>query len=157
MLAALEPRARELERNQANFRAFLEALDDAQWQTIVGDEGYSVRQTVAHLCGADKSMLRMAQNWLAGKNNTLRPDFDLNLFNARQQEKRAQAANAALLQEWIDAQQELLAFMETLQPQDLDVQGEHPTAKNTTLRQLFLIITSHEAQHIGAVMNALTE
>lgn len=157
MLAELEPRAAELERNRRTFTAFLDTLDDEQWQTIVGSESYSVRQTVAHLAGANKSMVRMAQNWIAGKDNTLRPDFDLTFFNSRQQEKRAGMTNAELVQEWVDSQRGIVDLMETVRPEDLTRQGEHPSVKQTDVAGLFLVMTTHEAQHIAAVMEAVTE
>jgi hypothetical protein len=154
MLDELAPRANELRAHYETFSAFLTELDDAQWNQPVGEEKYTARQTVAHLAGAAKSMTRMGQNWAAGKDNTLRPDFDLNFFNARQQEKRAHMSNAELLQEWREAQDGVIAFMETLTPEDLTKHGEHPTAKHISLLQLFTVITTHEADHMRQVMDA---
>lgn len=156
MLAELEPRVRELERNRQTFTAFLETLDDEQWNEPIGEEQYTARQTLAHLAGAAKSMTRMGQNWIAGNQNYLRPDFDLNYYNARQQQKRAQLSNAELLEEWQAAHRDLIAFMETVREEDLDKRGEHPTAKNIPLRNLFLVITTHEADHIRLVMDTLS-
>jgi hypothetical protein len=156
MLDELALRTRELERNRQVFRAFLAELDETAWNTPVGTENYSPRQTVAHLAGACKSMTRMGQNWIAVKDTQLRTDFDLNFFNARQQEKRAQMSNAALVEEWINAQKDLIALMETVRPEDLDKRGDHPLERNTTVRRLFEIATTHEADHIRQVMDALT-
>ncbi|HZQ08361.1 MAG TPA: DinB family protein [Anaerolineae bacterium] len=154
MLAELESRVRELERNRQTFTAFLETLHDEQWNEPIGEEQYTARQTLAHLAGAAKSMTRMGQNWVAGNENYLRPDFDLNYFNARQQQKRAQLSTAELLEEWHAAHHDLIAFMETVREEDLDKRGEHPTVKHTTLRNLFVVITTHEADHIRLVMEA---
>lgn len=156
MLDELKPRADELGRNRDTFTAFLAELDDAQWNQPVGEEKYTARQTVAHLAGAVKSMTRMGQNWVASKNNSLPPGFDLNVFNARQQEKRAQMSNAELVREWQDGQDGAIAFMESLSAEDLDKRGDHPRAKNMALRELFLVITTHEADHIRQVMDGLT-
>jgi uncharacterized protein (TIGR03083 family) len=156
MLQELQERAEDLQRNWLTFSAFLNQLTDDQWQIPVGGEGYSARQTVAHLAGADKSMTRMAANWIAGRDNTLRPDFDLDFFNSRQQARRADMTNAELVTEWREAQEGVLAFLEKVQPEDLDKRGEHPTGGNVALRGLFKIITMHEAQHIALVMNALS-
>ena len=156
MLDELEPRMRELERNRKTFVTFLESLEEARWSIPVGTEGYSAWQTLAHMAGAAKSMTRMAQNWIAQKENRLRPDFDLDFFNARQQEKRARMSKKELLEEWQTAHQGLIDFMETVRAEDLDQRGEQPTAQDTTLRDLFLIITTHEADHIRLVVAALT-
>ncbi|MBI4674218.1 MAG: DinB family protein [Chloroflexi bacterium] len=157
MLDELRLRVQELNQNRATFDAFLAQLDDARWNQPVGAEKYTARQTMAHLAGAVKTMTRMGQNWVAGKDNTLRPDFDLNFFNARQQEKRAQMSNVELVQEWHDGQQGVIAFMETLGAADLEKCGEHPTAKQIAVRDLFLIITTHEADHIRQVMDAFAK
>ena len=154
MLAELQPRADELNAHRESFTAFLSKLDDAQWTQPVGDERYSARQTVAHLAGADQSMTRMAQNWIASKDNTVRADFDLDFFNARQQEKRAQLSNADLLADWQAAQNGVIALMETLTAKDLAKRGDHPRAQNISLLELFSVITPHEADHLTQVMNA---
>jgi hypothetical protein len=154
MLPELVPHMRELEANRETFTAFLRGLNEIQVDTPGASEEYSPRQTVVHLIGAETSMLRMAKNWIAQQDNRLRPDFDLNFFNRRQQEKRAAQSLDELLRDWHMAQRELIALMETVTPDDLDKHGDHPTAKDTTLRNLFLIITTHEANHIRDVMTA---
>lgn len=156
MLDELQPRAAELNAHYETFAAFLSKLDDAQWNQAVGAEQYTARQTVAHFAGAAKSMTVMGKNWVAGKDNTLRPDFDLNFFNARQQEKRAQMTHAELLAEWRDAQRGAVAFMETVTAENLDLRGDHPSAGNISLRELLYVIAAHEADHMAQVMNALT-
>ncbi len=156
MLAELEPRKQELERNQRTLDTFLATLEAAEWNQTFGSEGYNVRQTLAHLSGGNKSMVRMGQNWIAGKENRLRPDFDLNFFNARQQSKRAQLSDAELVAEWRGSHQGLIDFMETVRAEDLEKRGDHPLASDTTLRNLFLIITTHERDHIRELMDAFS-
>jgi hypothetical protein len=60
-----------------------------------------------------------------------------------------------LVADWRRAQEEIIALMETVTPSDLDKRGDHPSAKDSTLRNLFLIITMHEADHIRQVQEAL--
>lgn len=154
MIDELKPFADDLTAHREKFTAFLARLDDAQWNQPVGYEHYTARQTLAHFAGANKSMVRMGQNWVAGKDNTVRADFDLNFFNARQQEKRAQLTNAELLAEWHESQDSVVAFMETLTAEDLTKRGDHPSAKNISLLELFSVITTHEAEHMAQVMGA---
>lgn len=152
MLTELEPRVRELRANQETFTRFLRGLDEMQLNQRGASEEYSARQTLAHLVGADTSMLRMAQNWIAGVHTRANPDFDLNFFNQRQQEKRAGQSLDELLQDWNAAQAKIVALMDTVTADDLEKRGDHPRAANTTLRNLFLIITTHETEHIRQVM-----
>lgn len=154
MLKELELRAEELNAHFETFSAFLSNLESADWDRAVGAEKYTARQTAAHFAGAAKSMTAMGKNWVAGKDTALRPDFDLSFFNARQQEKRSQMTNAELLAEWQDAQRGVVAFMDTLTAEHLELRGEHPSAGNVSLRELFQVITTHEADHMAQVMNA---
>lgn len=153
MLKELEPRAGELRDNQEKFTAFLLTLDEAQLNQCGAEQEYSPRQVLAHLVGADMSMLRMAKNWIAEQDNRLRPDFDRDFFNRRQQEKRAGQALQELLDDWRRAQSELIDLMGTVTADDLEKRGDHPSAHDTTLRNLFWIIATHEADHIRRVMN----
>ncbi len=153
MLDELASRVAELKRNRQALDAFVSELTEEQWQLPLGQERYSARQTVAHLAGADKSMTRMAQNWIAGVNNQIRPDFDLNYFNARQQEKRAHLTNDELVADWHAAQNALIAFFEEVKQEDLDKRGDHPRARNIPLRRLFEIVTEHEAEHIQQLVD----
>ncbi len=152
MLPELEPRVAELNANQETFARFLRGLNEAQLNQRGVSEEYSARQTLAHLVGAEMSMLRMAKNWIAEQDNRLRPDFDLNFFNQRQQEKRAEQALDELLNDWQRAQREFVALMEMLTQDDLEKRGDHPLEADITLRRLFIIITTHEAAHIRQVM-----
>lgn len=154
MLAELEPRAAELRANQETFTAFLRGLEDGQLNHQAAHEEYSPRQALAHLVGADASMLRMAKNWIAEQDNRLRPDFDRDFFNQRQIEKRAGQSLDELLKDWGIAQLGLIELMETVTADDLEKRGDHPSAKDTTLRNLFFIITTHQADHIRSVMQA---
>jgi hypothetical protein len=155
MLSELEIRVQELKANQETFLEFLRVLDETQISVPAVTEEYSPKQVLAHIVGADTSMLRMVKNWIAGTETKIRPDFDLNYFNQRQQEKRANQSVQELIEDWQRAQRALIEVMETVTPEDLDKHGDHPRASNTTLRNLFLIMTSHEAEHINQVMSSI--
>lgn len=100
-------------------------------------------------------MTRMAQNWIAQQNNRLPDDFSLNFFNQRQQEKRAALSLEDLINDWHKAHRDLIALLETLTLDDLEKRGQHPSVPDTSVRNLFRIITRHEADHIREVMKAL--
>ena len=154
MLAELEPRVQELNAQREAFTTYLGGLNETELVTKDDNSSWSPRNTVAHLIGAELSMLRMAKNWIAGVETKANPEFDLNFFNRRQQEKRAGQSLDELLEDWGRAQKAIIQLMETVTPEDLVKRGDHPRAANTTLANLFLIITSHEAEHLDEVMNA---
>jgi len=154
MLAELEPRVQEMNEHFETFKSYLRGLDEEQLLAKDDNSSWSPRNTVAHLVGAELSMLRMAKNWIAGVETKANPDFDLNFFNRRQQEKRAGQSLDELLEDWGKAQKALIALMETITPEDLVKRGDHPRAADTTLENLFVIISTHEAEHLSEVMDA---
>lgn len=154
MLPELEPRVQELNEHFVTFKNYLHGLDEQELITKDDNSSWSPRNTVAHLIGAELSMLRMAKNWIAGVETKANPEFDLNFFNRRQQEKRTGQSLDELLEDWGKAQKALIELMETVKAEDLVKRGDHPRAADTTLANLFVIITTHEAEHLGEVMDA---
>lgn len=154
MQPILQERARELRENREALTTLVRGLDEEALTTKGENSSWSPRNTVAHLVGAELSMLRMAKNFIAQTETKARPDFDLNFFNQRQQEKRAGQSLDELLLDWYRVQDALIELMETVTPEDLVKRGDHPREKNTTLANLFVIITGHEAEHIREAIDA---
>lgn len=155
MPAELEPRVAELGENRQRFSQFLRGLNEAQLNTKGENDEFSPKETLAHLVGAETSMLRMAKNWIAERDTTIRPDFDLNFFNQRQLEKRAGQSVEELLADWETAQGRVIELMGEVTPEDLVKEGDHPSAGHINLAGLFLVITTHETTHIQHAMNSV--
>ena len=156
MLEELAGRVRELQVNERMLRKIVNGLSPEQLTAHDPIGGYSPRNTVAHLAGATRSMTVMAKKWVKGENTEIRPDFDLNFFNQRQQEKRADKTLAELLQELHDANEDFAAFLETLTLKDLEKRGDHPSQTFMTVRELVRVVAYHEAMHTVLVLNATT-
>jgi hypothetical protein len=116
--------------------------------------GWSPRGVVAHLAGATKSMTLSGRRWVKGDSPKLPADFDLDYFNKRQYEKRADMSLDALLEEWHGSHRDLKAFLESLTVGDLDKRGDHPAQTEMTVRELMRVITFHEAMHIVFIIAA---
>lgn len=154
MLEELAGRVREMQVSEKTLTRIVSGLN--QEQLIAHDPigGYSPRNTVAHLAGATRSMTVMAKKWVKGESTTIRPDFDLNFFNQRQQEKRADKSLEELLNELREANHDIAEFMETLTLEDLDKRGDHPSQTFMTVRELIRVVAYHEAMHTVLVLNA---
>lgn len=152
MLDELQTFAAQLAQHREIFAGYLAHLDEAGLNARRTGEEYSPRQTLGHLVGACVSMTQIARKIAAGENPQLRPDFDLNFFNRRQQEKRANRTREELFQDWQAAHSELEAFMERLAEADLVKRGQHPVVGDTDLRGLIHVIVEHEVEHIDRVM-----
>lgn len=156
MLEELAGRVREMQVSEKILTRIVNALDAEQLIAHDPIGGYSPRNTVAHLAGATRSMTIMAKKWVKGESTALRPDFDLNLFNRRLQEKRADMSLQELLNELREANHEIAEFMETLTLEDLDKRGDHPAQTFMTVRELMRVVAYHEAMHTVLVLNATT-
>jgi hypothetical protein len=139
----------QLRRNRQVALAALAEIDESEAGRAGSEGEYSPRQVVAHLAGSCRSMMRVGQRMAAGEEPRVRPDFDLNYFNQRLQEKRAHMTLEVLLEEWGAAQDELIEWMKGLMPEELEKPGDHPLAKDINLRQLLGIIVDHEQEHLA--------
>ncbi len=111
---------------------------------------YSGREVIAHLAGANRGMTRLMQQMAAGANPRLKPDYNNEYYNARQQEKRAGMRVPELLTELDETHRDLLAFMETLRPENLEQRGQHPVVGDATVLQVLETLSAHEQSHIKA-------
>jgi hypothetical protein len=148
MLPELEPLVMELVENRRLMDDFFFQLRDEQAERAPREGEYSPRQVLAHLAGAERGMTRLMLLMAAGETPRLKPDYDNDYYNARQQEKRARMTTAEVRAELEETRRELLAFMEGLKPVDLDQVGEHPTAGESSVRGVLEIILKHERDHV---------
>lgn len=156
MLPELETATLQLALNRESFGEYFARADDAEVNRPQGGENYSPRQTLAHLAGAMRGMTRTLALMAEGANPKLRPDFDLNYYNARQQEKRANMTVMELLDEWDDARGQFLALLERLEAADLDKPGQHPLLKETDARGVIRQVVQHEMDHIHEILERKT-
>lgn len=156
MLEELTGRVREMQVSEKMLTRIVNGLDAAQLIAHDPIGGYSPRNTVAHLAAATHSMTIMAKKWVKGESTALRPDFDLNFFNLRQQEKRADKSLEELLNELREANHAIAEFMDTLTGDDLDKRGDHPAQTFMTVRELIRMVAYHQAMHTVLVLNATT-
>jgi uncharacterized damage-inducible protein DinB len=148
MLPELEPIADDLRRNREALWTTVDALSDAEMKLEPGAGQYAGRQVLAHLAGAERGMTRLMEQMAAGAQPKLRPDYNNDYFNARQQEKRAQMSVAELRAELEGTRRDLLAFMERLRPEDLSKGGEHPIDGVSTVLGVLQILRTHERDHV---------
>lgn len=148
MLPELEPVAWKLGENRRLLDQVLGRLNQEEVDSPPGEGIYSPRQVLAHLAGAERGMTRLMQSMAAGENPQLKPDYDNDYYNARQQQKRASMSFADLRSELGETRQALLAFMETLKAEDLQKEGEHPTVGQSTVLGVLTTHQTHEWDHI---------
>jgi uncharacterized damage-inducible protein DinB len=140
-----------LKQALANTREQLNAiLDQAATHTdaqVYSDGlGWNVRQLVVHLADADKGHNGQIMAYAEGR-ELIPPDFDIERYNKRVTEKKAEMsfeeARAALnesrsaLNAWLDAQDDAV----------LEKVGRHATLKMMTIREFLQTMIAHENLH----------
>ncbi len=157
MLKELEPIAAKLNEACAMMTRTLDQLGEDQATTWMVTPDWSVKDAIAHLVGAKRGMTRMAQRFAAGENPQLPEDYNNDYYNARQVAKRQAMSFGEVRAELAAAHQELLAFLESLTPQQLELRGEHPIAGEIPLKDLLVVIYNHETQHCKEINDKIRE
>lgn len=146
----------ELERNAVEIEGFFHSLSPDQLATMVYSEEnhWTVRDVLAHLAGAERSLLSLFRNVAEGGPGTT-PDFDLNFYNRRVVEKTAEESVDALLATFKVRRADTVAFTAALDDAVLDSVGKHPTEGERPLEGLIAIAYQHTGWHIGDIRQAL--
>ncbi len=155
MLPELESIARELDQNLRDINEFVSALGGDELERAPGGGHYSARQTLAHLAGADRGMTALMKQMVAGANPRLKPGYNNDYFNARQQEKRAGMNVDELRAELDAAHRDLNDFIGTLRVEDLDKRGEHPRIGDSSVLQVMNMLRQHEQEHLEELRELL--
>ncbi len=154
MLKELELIATKLQEERIALWRALDALTEEQAATLKVNNEWTIKDIVAHLAGAERGMLRMAQRMAQGENPRLPDGYRNDEYNARQVTKRAQVSLAQVREEMSGSRAELLAFMESLTAPQLALRGEHPRLGDTTVKDVLEVIGKHEGEHCGEIVEA---
>ncbi len=151
MLPELVSLAQELAENRRFLDTTLARLRVEEMNLAPSEGEYSPRQVLAHLAGAERGMTRLMQLMAKGEHPRLKPDYNNDYYNSRQQEKRALMSVAQLRAELEETRSDLLALMENLHAEDLEKRGEHPTAGESTVLGVLRTLQAHERDHLVAM------
>jgi uncharacterized protein (TIGR03083 family) len=146
----LDALVQKLQAVRADTLRMMDTLADAEWTRpgVVGE--WTARDLVAHFISAERGMTKLAQRFAQGEMPKTAPDFNMDFYNRRQIEKRAGMTLAEIRAELEAAHRELLAFMDTLTPEQLAARGEHPVYGEMSLEGLLNVIYTHERDHLNA-------
>lgn len=145
-----------LEANAEAVVDFFRALTAEQLSTLIYTEGnhWTARDLLAHLAGAERSLLSLFRNVAGGGPGTT-PDFDLDYYNRRVVEKTVEASVDDLLATFQQRRADTVAFTAALPDDVLDNVGNHPTEGQRTLEGLIAITYEHTGWHIRDIRRAL--
>jgi len=151
----------------SNLMAVLPGADnEAGWEIATADDGWTVRQMLAHLSVGESSMNGLIAQALAaaaagtpgvglvptGKDGA---PFDLDRWNARQVEKRATQPPSALRVELTETRAQTLRTLKTMTPAQLATPAWQPALGHTTVESIYKVMALHMRDHTRAVKKAL--
>ncbi len=144
-----------LERGQRRTHETLDALTADQWETPVypGDPRWTVRGVLAHCVSAEERLLELAQDVAAGGAGA--PEgFDFDAFNAGEQERLADQPSQQLLAALDAVRRRTLAWVATLNGQQLDQVGRHPALGQINVEAMITAIYGHQLLHMRDLPSA---
>ncbi len=153
----LEPIASKLNEARSILIRTLDSLTEDQAAQVRVTPEWSVKDVVAHLAGAERGMFGIARRMAENIDPQLPPDYDNDTYNARQVTKRKEKSLADVRAELDGTRGEFLAFLENLTQEQIDLCGEHPLEGEVRLKDLLVIIYSHETTHTNEIAAKIRE
>lgn len=144
----------ELAAAHQALRALLDTVRGDAWSLPTPNEGWTVKDTLAHLCTGETGNALIGRRIIDGEAKPVE-GFDLNRWNQRQVEKRRDKTAEELWQELDTARAETLAFLDGLRLDQLQLRGHRTTGDETTLEGVFRQIARHERGHTDDIRAAL--
>lgn len=137
-------------------RALLDTVTDSAWALPTPNEGWTVKDTLAHLCMGETGNMLIARRILDGEGKAVE-GFDLNRWNQRQVEKRRDKTPDELWQELDTARAETLTALAGLTEEQLQMRGQRTTGEETTVEGVFRQIARHERLHADDIRAGLAK
>jgi len=153
----MSERKQKIEAWLASSRHFLsdkvQVVRDEQWLHVAHSDnvGWTAREVLAHVTGAEPSLVALISRAQADGSYVPRPDFDLDFFNRRQVEKRAGKSPTDLSAEVESNRTATLKVLADLPEAALDLPVRHPTYGDMTVEDIFRIIGFHERLHADEI------
>ncbi len=157
MLKDLEPIASKLTEAHTILFRTLDALTDERAARVMVNPEWSVKDQAAHLAGANRGMFGIAQRIAKGDDPQLPPEYNNDVFNARQVAKRKEKTLADIRAELEATHAELIAFLQNITPEQLDLRGQHPLYGELKLKELLVVIYSHATTHANEMATQIRE
>ncbi len=123
-------------------------LTDEQWQQTVYTEGatWTMRNVLAHFVTAERGFLKLFESIRTGGAGASE-DFDINRYNATQQEKTQDLKPAGLLGQYIAVRAEMIVWVTGLDQTELSIYGRHPYLGETALVDMIKMVYRHNQIH----------
>jgi hypothetical protein len=145
----------ELAAARAYLNRVLDQVDD-RWDVQVYTDGaaWNVHQLVIHLAISDRGQNNQIMQYAEG-NEVIPADFDLDRYNKRSVEKRAELSPDEARASLESSRAELVAWLDTVEDAKLDKLGRHASLRVLSVTELLREMVNHERQHTADIARVL--
>lgn len=155
----MSERTEALQNRLDDARDYLNSVLDrvnGRWDTQVYSDGaqWTVVQLVRHLAISDAGQWGMAKNIIEGGEG-VPADFDLERYNRRSVEKRAEMTVQEARQQLAETRGDLVLWLDTLDDDSLNREGRHGSMKIMTVEQILITMADHEQNHADDIARVL--
>lgn len=146
----------KLNDTRRQFLAVTSALSPEQWNLPIYDEGseWLVADILRHVADSERGMTALMVQIQAGGVG-VPPDFDLDRWNKRAVGKLGDKTPEELLAGMAESREQLLGFIDTIQPDDWDKKGRHASLNIMSIEEVCNLIADHEASHASEISKAI--
>jgi hypothetical protein len=141
--------------SRARLNAVLDQVGE-RWESQVYSDGaaWNVRQLVIHLLNSETGMMSQAKS-IAEGGEGVPADFDLERYNRRSVEKKAEVTAQEARDGLTAARADLLGWLDGVDEEKLDNKGRHASLNIFSVEQFVRIIASHEREHTNDIARVL--
>jgi hypothetical protein len=155
----MSERITKIKANLADSRHYLNTILDQvgdRWENQVYSDGaaWTVRQLALHLMITDKGHNNMLKG-IANGEETIPVDFDLERFNRRSVEKRAETSIEEVRSALTATTAERDAWLDTIDDTILDKEGRHGSMNILSIEKILNVVANHDRDHARDIARVL--
>jgi len=149
--------AEKLRAEGERFVEIFSALSAEQWSAEVYTEGqtWTLRDVLSHFVTSERALIKLFESIRQGGAG-VSDDFDIDRYNAAQQNKNKEFSTAELLEQYKQVRADCIAWVSALTAEDLERKGRHPFLGEATLREMVKLLYLHQQTHYRDFRNVLT-
>ncbi len=146
----------KLNETRQQFLTATTSLSPEQWELPIYDENSEWRAAdiLRHVADSERGMTALMVQIQAGGEG-VPADFDLHRWNKRAVGKLEDKTPDELLAGMAESRQNLLAFIDTIEPDDWDKEGRHASLKIMSIEEVCNLIADHESGHAAEITQAV--
>lgn len=158
MAATAEQLAKKLSSEYEKSVGFFKGLPESIWEERLYSDGeeWTVHQVFAHIVEVEGSLLQLFTIISKGGPG-VGPDFDIDRYNASAVRKISTKSRDELFSMYQERRIKMIAFLEDLSPEALDLTANHPYLGGAKLREMLQMIMLHIKSHIRDIRKAFGE